>query len=250
MPQTALPSCDSLVNGWTTSITPQLRAGQPVTSTTPAAGQFFCVCLDVLSSCDGMPQTLTVSLRNTASPGVPVSVTLYCDGVFIATTNGTPGQDFTNFVLTLTQQQINAITDYGNLSVCVQEYGCGHLCGTPLVLGLPYATNLGVGNGTQVYCFTAPATGTYSALLTITNTGGANVQDGVCIEAWGPVDSNCNGPLIGSYVCVLNTLGASVCLPLGTLSAGQTVKLETFPNKSGVAGVQFTVQILASGNCS
>jgi hypothetical protein len=126
VPQTALPvSPDDYNDGWTPTVV-YSQVDQPVptdtkfvTSTPGEVGDSFGVKLARLAWSQESPQTLTVRLRCTDATEVLVSFALLQGTNFIAGTNVQPTESFTNYSLTLSTEEMAAITDYTDLHVQV-----------------------------------------------------------------------------------------------------------------------------------
>jgi hypothetical protein len=125
MTQAAGPIADLFNSGWTpVPLFPELNKPAPndatyVVSSVDPHGDTFTEQLSPLAPPGPGPQVLTVRLKQTAASTVSVTITLLQGSTVIATQTVSPPLAFTNTVITLTQAQINSITDYTNLSVKV-----------------------------------------------------------------------------------------------------------------------------------
>jgi hypothetical protein len=143
MSQIALPVSDVSVTDWTpTPVWEQVNLPTPddvhlVTSGTSPGGARFKVNLARLARPSSGPQVLTVRLKQTGTPSISVSVTLWQGTTSIAGGSVQPAGSFTDFTITLSDAEIARITDYANLQVEVATAVAAGCCPDPLPSTLP-----------------------------------------------------------------------------------------------------------------
>jgi hypothetical protein len=141
--QKARPQSDLLNSGWTPPVGYSARIGTPipddtapfVTSPVDPQGATFESQLGRLAWPHPGPQKLTVRLRETGIDDTTVNIALLQGPAIVARKSVTPSDAFSDFELSLPQDQISPITDYTDLRLrvtagAVESPCCGTLPGT------------------------------------------------------------------------------------------------------------------------
>lgn len=157
MSQIALPVSDVSVTDWTpTPVWQQVNLPTPddahmVTSGTSPDGARFKLNLAHLARPGSGPQVLTVRLKQTGTPAISVTVTLWQGSTAIAGGSIQPTASFADYTITLSDSEIARITNYANLQVEVATSLVIACCPDPLPITLHLTGNLGLGTIALTY---------------------------------------------------------------------------------------------------
>jgi len=157
MSQIALPVSDVSVTDWTpTPVWDQVNLPTPddahlVTSGTSPGGARFKVNLAQLARPGSGAQVLTVRLKQTGTPAILASVTLWQGTTAIAGGSFQPTALFSDYAITLSAAEIARITDYANLQVEIATSLIIACCPDPLPIKLHLTGNLGLGTIALTY---------------------------------------------------------------------------------------------------